>query len=399
MIDEALKQVRLKRTLDRRLTRGHLWVFSNEVEAVEGNPEPGEEVAVLDGRGRFVGMGLYSSSSLIRARIYTRRRGQGCDRGLIEARVGQALAYRESRLGRRQAFRLIHGEADGLPGLVADVFGDRVVIQIGTAGMERRRSLILDALVERLRPRAVFERSDVPARALEGLPPRKALLWGDAEAVAPIEENGFQLLADLMEGQKTGYFLDQVENRAWAAPHFRDRTVLDLFCYVGAWALLAAVNGARRVVGVDSSEAALELARRAIPLNPIPPSVCSFVRADVFGFIRALAARRERFGVVVLDPPPLARSRKDALAALKAYRELNHRAMRALENDGLLITCSCSHAVAREDFLKALTLASRDARRDFTILREATQAPDHPIHLATPETQYLKVFFLSARAW
>jgi 23S rRNA (cytosine1962-C5)-methyltransferase len=391
------KALLLHAKLARRVERGHLWVFSNEVRAEQGDPEPGDEVAVYDHRRRIVGMALYSRSSLIRGRIYSRRRGQPCDAALIGERLRQALAYRRALGALPHSYRLLNSEADGLPGAVVDVFGDHVVIQISTAGIDRRRADLLAAVRELLSPACVIERGDSPFAALEGLSGEKRVAFGEPTTPTRIEENGVVVLADLMEGQKTGYYLDQVRNRALARPLLAGRRVLDLFCYVGAWSLMAGEAGASSVLGVDSSARALELAEAARELNPGARDRVAFQKADVFARLRELAGGGERFDAVILDPPPLARSKRDVRDALRGYRELNLRAMQILNPGGLLVTCCCSHAVGEEEFAQVVSMAAKDARADCTVLHRPTQPPDHPIHLQTPETAYLKTLILVRR--
>lgn len=391
--------LRLKPKIGRRVERGHLWVFSNEVDSISATPEAGAEVAVLDPKGNFLGMGLYSASSLIRARIYSRTLGETCDLAFIRKRIAQALDYRRECGAFGHSFRLIHSEADGLPGVVIDVFGDHVVFQISTMAMELRRDAIIAAIIETLNPRAIIERSDMASRGLEGLIPRSVLVHGTPLEPCPIEENGTTILADLLHSQKTGYYLDQVRNRSLGIPFFKEKRVLDLFCYAGSWSIVAAVHGAASAVGIDSSAKAIELARQSAAANHLDPERCALIEEDVFSYLRGLVARKEKFGVVILDPPALAKSRKDAQSALRAYRELNLRAMQVLDDGGMLVSCSCSHHVSADDLRETLTLAAKDTRSDFSIVYQTAQSPDHPIHLQTPETGYLKTFFLRKRGF
>jgi 23S rRNA (cytosine1962-C5)-methyltransferase len=397
---EPRKTLKLWPAIGRRVERGHLWVFANEVQTASGDPAPGDEVSVLDAKGRFLGMGLYSHSSLIRARIYSRTGDERCDGEFIVRRVRQSLEFRRSLGGPLpHSYRLLHSESDGLPGAVVDVYGDHVVAQVSTAAMEQRREALFAALIEVLAPRALVERSDMASRELEGLEPRAGVVHGEPVVPCPVRENGVTMLADLLEGQKTGYFLDQVRNRSLAAPYMRGQRVLDLFCHTGAWSIVATAAGASETLGIDTSHKALDLARQSAELNGFANEQCSFQAGDVFALLREFEARKSRYDVIVLDPPALAKSRKDAQNALRAYRELNLRAMRILSPGGLLITCSCSHAVSAHDFREMLSLAARDARADLSVLLEASQPPDHPVHLQTPETAYLKVFFLRRRGF
>lgn len=393
------KALRLKREVGRRVERGHLWVFANEVEAIEGNPAPGDEVSVFSAKRRFLGMALLSGSSLLRARIYSRQWDQACDGVFIRHRIEQALAFRRDLGELPPAYRLIHGEADGLPGAVVDVFGDHLVIQISTQGMEQRRDLMIAALQELIAPKVILERSDMSFRELEGLAPRNAIVSGQPDSPLALEENGIKVLSDLMEGQKTGYYLDQVSNRARAARFFEGRRVLDLFCYVGAWSILAAARGAAEVTGIDSSARALTLARRSLELNAIPDGRCAFLEEDVFAFLRRAVQEKRQYDTIILDPPALAKNRREVESAKRAYRELNIRAMQLTAPGGLLVTCSCSHNLSEGDLQEILTLAAKDSSTDWSILDRPSQPPDHPVHLQTPETGYLKSFFLRRRDW
>lgn len=396
----AEKRLLLHPKLARRVTRGHLWVFSNEVASEEGDPLPGDEVAIYDHRRRLVGMGLYSRSSLIRARIYSRRRGQICDAELIALRLRQALDYRRAVAGGAplpQSHRLLNSESDGLPGAIVDVFGDCATIQIGTAGMEARRDALVAAVRELINPASIVERSDTPVRALEGLQEVRATVFGEPPSTARIEEDGAVMFADLMEGQKTGYYLDQIRNRALAKPMMAGRSVLDLFCYAGAWSYTALAGGAESALAIDGSARALELAREALPHNPAAEGRIEFEKADIFTRLREMAASDRRFGAIILDPPPLAKNRRDADNALRGYRELNLRAMQLLEPGGLLATFCCSHVIGPGDFEKAVMMAAKGARCDFSVVARPCQPPDHPVHLLTPETSYLKSLFLMKR--
>lgn len=393
------RRVILHAKLARRVTRGHLWVFSNEVFGEHGDPEPGDEVAVFDHRRRCVGMALYSRSSLIRARIYSRRKGELCDAAFIEKRLREALELRRALGPLPHAYRLANSEADGLPGAVVDVYGDHVVYQIGTFGMDRRREALIEAIARVVEPACVIERSDSPVRALEGLQPVNGVVRGEARRPLEVQEGAIRLLIDPLEGQKTGTYLDQAANRALARPLMAGRRVLDLFCHVGAWSFTAAAAGANEVLAIDNSAPALELARAAAALNPAAEGRVRFEKAELFERLRAMASSGEKYEVVILDPPPLARSKRDLRNALRGYRELNLRAMQLLAPGGLLVTCCCSHAVDEASFGHEVMMAARAARADLTIFSRPMQPVDHAVHLATPETHYLKTLMLLRRDW
>jgi 23S rRNA (cytosine1962-C5)-methyltransferase len=389
----------------RRVERGHLWVFANEVARMEPAcvpsagrdaagadevPKGRDEVSVFSAKGRFLGNALVSPSALLRARIYSRR-AEPCDAAFIRRQLEHALEYRK-RIGYlMHSYRLCYSEGDFLPGLIVDVYGDQAVVQITTGAMDARRALIVDALKEPLSPRCIYERSDVPTRALEHLPETKGALYGTLCSPAEIVEHGVTLLADLAEGQKTGFYLDQVENRARLLPFVKGRRVLDLFCYVGAWSLVSVAAGAQSAVGVDTSEPALALAGEAAKKNALARK-CQFVREDASEFLKGAHKRRETFDCIVVDPPPLARRKQDAKNALRAYRDINLRALRVLAPGGILATASCSHHILSEDFLETVRLAARDVRAELRLLFVGGQSSDHPVHAATPETAYLKFF-------
>ncbi len=385
-----LPKLVLKQGEGRRVERGHLWVFSNEVASLDDLPPEQDEVAVFSSKGRFLGSALLSPSSLIRARIYSRQ-PESCDSAFIRSRLDAALALRRTLLPDRNAFRLCHSESDFLPGLVLDVFGSCVVVQIFTRAMEHRKSAIIRAIQDVLSPAGIYERSDVPMRELEGLPPVTGLLAGEVPSPLEIKEQGVILFADPHKGQKTGFFLDMAENRRALAHLFRGRTVLDAYCHVGAWSLIAAANGARETLALDSSADAIALAELAMRRNGMTGR-CRFERADASESFRRLHEQGRHFDFIIVDPPPLARRKKDVPNALRAYRDINLRAMRLLAPGGIYATASCSHNITREDFLDALRMAARDARTDLDLFFSGAHAPDHPVHLGTPETDYLKFF-------
>ncbi len=360
-------------------------------------PPPGSEVCVMDHRGRVMGMALLSPSSLIRARIYSRRAGEVCDAGYLARALQNALSRRRRYLcdPLPHSYRLAHSDADGLPGLTVDVFGDHAVLQITTAAMDLRREALIEAIKSVLAPRVLIEKSDSPVRNLENLSPRHSVIFGTPDVPARIEENGIVALADLVGGQKTGYYLDQVENRRRARRWFAGARVLDAFCYVGAWSLVAADAGAVSVMAVDSSQPALDMLQASRGLNPAAEKCAmELVRADAFEHLRALVTRGARFDAIVLDPPPLARSAKDKENALRAYRDLNRQGFKLLASGGVLITSCCSHAVSAGDFADAVARGAREAGADPILLDAPPQPADHPVHLHTPETGYIKTLVM-----
>jgi 23S rRNA (cytosine1962-C5)-methyltransferase len=388
----TLPPLRLRKNEDRRLRAGHLWVFSNEVD-VRITPltgfEPGEPVELQDARGAPMGVGYVNPKSLIAARLVSRDREARVDRALIRRRLGRALAMREM-LFDRPFYRLCFGESDGLPGLVVDRFGDVLVAQVTTAGIERVKDDVVDALRDLLSPAGILFRNDSSGRALEGLESYVETAHGEVPEMVPLEENGVRFEAP-MAGQKTGWFFDHRMNRARMSTYARGRRVLDVFSYVGGWGVQAAATGASSVVCVDASAPALEQVKRNAELNGAADRVDTR-RGDAFDVLRALAADGEKFDVVVLDPPAFIKRKKDQKAGEEAYQRVNALAMDVLRQDGILVSASCSYHLPREALQDAMLRAARRQGRSLQILEQGHQGPDHPVHPAIPETAYLKAF-------
>lgn len=386
--------LRLRKNEDRRLRAGHLWVYSNEVDVAQ-TPlaafAPGEPVQIQDAGGRPLGSGYVNPHSLICARLVSRAPARALDHELLRERLRRALALRE-RLFAAPFYRLVFGEGDGLPGLVVDRFGEVLVAQLTTAGMERVREELVAALDEVVRPASLLLRNDVPARALEGLDSYVEPALGSIPEQVEIEENGARFEVPLLAGQKTGWFYDHCPNRARMQRYVRDRRVLDVFSYIGGWGVQAAVADAEQVLCVDSSEPALEQLRRNAVLNGVEARV-STRRGDAFAVLAELRASGARFEVVILDPPAFIKRKKDRKQGEEAYRRLNRAAIELLEEDGILISASCSFHFSRDALRLALLRASRSAGRELQLLEEGHQGADHPVHPAIPETDYLKAFF------
>lgn len=372
-----------------RIASGHPWIYRGDIMPQAGAPA-GAVVRLTDRRGRFWGQALYSDRSQIALRMLTREE-RPFDRKFLEELILEAAAYRERIIGGAQAYRVVSSEGDGLPSLVIDRYADCFAVQTLSQGMERFKQDVVDILVERFAARAVVERNDTPVRKLEGLDESKGLLRGEtAEALAV--ENGVQFRFDLLHGQKTGGFLDQRENRAAAREYARGRA-LDCFCYHGGFALELA-SKCESVLGIDSSAEALAAARSNQALNHAPG--VEWRETNCFDFLKAADAAAERFETIVLDPPAFARSRSHVESALRAYKEINLRALKILSPGGFLVTCSCSHHVSEADFLGAVASAALDAHRSVIVVERRTQARDHPILLTVPETHYLKCLILRA---
>ena len=384
----------LKKGEDRRVRGGHPWIFSNEVEHWQGDVADGGLVDVTDHRGAFLGRAYVNRHSLITARLLTRGRDE-VDTAFFVKRFERAKRLRDAVYPGEPAVRLVYGESDQLPGLVVDRYGDWLAVQVLTLGMEQRLAEIKSALERVFEPRGAVLVADSPLRALEGLDQRREPWWGDVPERAVVKVGGFDVQVDLLHGQKTGLFLDQRENRKRAEARAQGRTALDVFCYQGEWAMHLARGGAQSVLAVDSSEPALALARENIARNGLNEQV-QLLRMDAFDALRRLEREGKRYGLVVLDPPALIKSRRVVAAGARAYREHNRLAMSLLEEDGILITCSCSHHLDDDLFRQVLLESARAARRPMRVLDWAGEAADHPRLLAVPETHYLKCAVLQA---
>jgi 23S rRNA (cytosine1962-C5)-methyltransferase len=395
--DGSVRELRLKRGEERRLVAGHLWVFSNEIDS-DATPlaafAPGDLVQIKSQRGQFLGHAYVNPHALICARIVSRDPAHPIDRKLIDARLRAALTLRE-RLYREPYYRLVFGESDGLPGLILDRYGDVLVGQIATAGMEALQAIVTDAVRESFSPTALYWKNDSGARQLEQLPQIAAAAFGEVPPEVTAVESGLRFNAPLTHGQKTGWFYDQTHNRArllrYLLPGAR---VLDVCSYVGAWGITALKAGAAAASCIDSSETALDFARRNAQANGV---ALETIRADAFEAMKALHDRGERFDVVVLDPPAFIKRKKDLPQGQAAYRKLNQLALALIEDEGLLVSCSCSYHLGQEQLAAAIQTAARHTRRFVQILESGGQSPDHPVHPAIPETRYLKAFFCRVR--
>ena len=386
-----LPALRLKRNEDRRLHAGHLWIFSNEVDTAQSplvKFKAGELVRVLAHNDRALGLAYVNPKSLIAARML--QTWKIPDVAWLAARIRTALGLRD-KLYPKPYYRLVYGESDGLPGLVIDRYGSACVVQIGTAGMEELKSQIQAALSQVLRCEAVLFKNDSSAREMEGLASYVETATGNFDQPALVMEDGLQFQAPLAEGQKTGWFFDQAANRRALSKYVRKGArVLDVFSYVGAWGVRAAHDGAREVICVDSSAAALELAAANAERNGLKIAAR---KGDAFEVLEDLVKQGARFDIVVIDPPAFAKRKKDLPKALAAYKRLNQLAIQALASDGILVSCSCSFHVSAEDLQEAIAKAARGADKHVQILEMGGQAPDHPVHPAIPETRYLKAYF------
>ncbi len=377
----------------KRVRFGHPWVYSNEIDmtAEAKGLLPGTVVTLADAAG-IVGTALFNPRPLISARLLDADGRTQIDRSWLASRFGRALRLRE-RLFDRPFYRLVHAEADGLPGLVVDRYGTICVVQLNTAGMDLLSGEIVNALREVLAPSGIVLQRDGPARRLEGLEDAAPELIGDIPAPATIEENGVAFFADLAGGQKTGWFFDHRENRARVAALSKDRRALDVYCYLGGFGIQAAVAGAREVVCVDRSEPALDLASRAAADAGVAGR-CRFERGEAFSTLERYASAGERFGIVVADPPAFVKSKKDLKPGARGYRKLARLASSLVESEGILCIASCSHHVDLPMFGDEVRRGLHDAHRQGRILYAGGAGPDHVVHPSLPESAYLKCLFL-----
>ncbi len=386
--------LKLKKDQDRRLRAGHCWIYSNEVDTT-ATPlkglEPGTPVEIFSQQDRWLGSGYVNPHSLICARLVSRDRDHPLTESLLVHRFKIALSLRE-RLYDRPYYRMVFGESDGLPGLVVDRYGDTCVVQITTAGMECMKDSILAALDKLLHPDTVIFRNDTSVREMEGLERYVAYAGDEPGEELAVEEHGFQFRVPALKGQKTGWFFDQAYNRARMAPYVKGKRVLEVCSYVGAWGVQAAACGANEVLSVDVSRTALDAVESNAALNGVSDIVRTH-RGDAFEAMKALREERERFDVVMVDPPAFIKRRKDLKEGTQAYRRINQLALQLLSKDGILITSSCSHHMSRESLLQMVQQAGRHTDRSLQLLEQGAQAPDHPIHPAIPETAYLKTFY------
>ncbi|MEA3339278.1 MAG: class I SAM-dependent rRNA methyltransferase [Chloroflexota bacterium] len=383
----------LKRKRARPVVQHHPWVFSGAIARIEGNTADGDVVDVRDAGRNWLARGYLNQRSQITVRLLTWRQDEPIDRAFWRRRLEQAVAVRRSLAddASTTAYRLVHAESDYLPGLIVDRYGDWLAVQFLTLGIDRRRDEIVGVLVELLAPRGIYERSDVDVRAKEGLKQRDGLLWGqEPPESVEILENERRFLVDVRRGHKTGFYLDQRENRA-RLPHFCDGAeALDTFAYSGGFSICAAAGGASQVTLVDSSAPALELARRNFALNRFEGCDAEYVEGDVFSVLRGYRAQGRCFDVIALDPPKFAHTKREVKRAARAYKDINLLAFQLLRPGGVLFTCSCSGAVSADLFQKIVFGAALDAGRKAQIIGRLAQGADHPVALTFPEGDYLK---------
>ena len=383
-----MPSVILKPGKERRLVAGHPWVYAGEIAKITGEPKDGDDVDIRDYKERFQGRGLLNTKSQITVRRFTTQKEE-LDKAFFRRRIEAASKYRVHG----PAFRVVFSESDQLPGLILDKYDDYLVMQALTLGIDRRKPWIVEIARELFQPKAVIERSDAPVRKLEGLPETKGVLWGETDGKVRLQFEEFSIEVNLLEDQKTGFFLDQRGNYAIVAGHCAGRRVLDCFSYHGGFALAAAKAGAASVEAVEISEPANARARGNAELNGLTGKI-EFICANAFDVLKKYDSEKRQFDVIILDPPTFTRTKQNVNDALRGYKEINLRALKMLPPGGLLATFTCSHHINADLFKAVIVDAAADAHKTVRLVETLTQSPDHPVLLAVPETEYLRGFLL-----
>jgi 23S rRNA (cytosine1962-C5)-methyltransferase len=382
-------EITLKNGREAALLRGHPWVFSGAIDKVNGKPSDGDVVLAKDSRGQMLALGFFNSKTDISFRVLSRDCDKAVDAAFWNERVHTAFRLRQRLINTKtNAYRLINAEGDGCPGLIADVYNDTLAISITTAGIEKQKQNILDALIFHLKPARIYEQSVGRSRGLEGLEERKGFIYGeDRNGTVRVMENGYSFDVDFISGQKTGFFLDQRVNREKLGTLSHGAAVLNCFCYTGAFSIYCAAGGAKKVVSLDISKSACAAALEHMRLNGFSVGEHPVIDADVFQYLRDM---RESFDLIILDPPAFAKTKRDAPKASRGYKEINMQAMKHLVRGGMLATFSCSNFIEEDLFYKIVQGAARDAQADLQLLARLEAGPDHPLGLGHPEGRYLK---------
>jgi len=381
-------RVLLQRIGEQRIAAGHLWIYAGEISDVKGSPAAGDIVDVHTQAGRSIGRGFFNPHSKIRVRLLTFDE-EAIDEHFWASRLRRADELRRKVVSETNAYRLVHGESDFLPGLIVDRYADLLVMQILSFGLDRRKDMLADLLAQLTKPEAIYVRNDSKSRALEGLSLSQGFLQGRRATTVDIYEGLARFEVDVERGQKTGWFCDQRENRRAVASIAKGMDVLEVFCHTGAFGIQAALHGAQSVLGIDASAEALKSASRHADVNGVG-AICRYQEADAFDALRTLARTDRRFDMVILDPPAFARSKHAIPHALAGYKDINLQAIRLIRPEGFLATCSCSYHVGEQQFLATIASAARDAKRQLKLIENRSQARDHPILATMPETRYLK---------
>lgn len=384
-----MKKVRLKEKMQARIIRGFPWVYKNEIETDLSGFKSGELVEVYNYEGMFLGIGYINPNSMITVRVLTNKK-EKIDQNFISRRLEEAYRLRKQFYAKEETFRWVFSESDGLPGLIADKYEKVVVLQSTTSGMDKLLSKVVAGIDEIVSPEVIVLKNDSPVRRIEGVNLERKVIKGKFNREFTFTINGIKFVLDPLNGQKTGFFLDQRENYLLLQHIARGAEVLDVFCYEGGWGLHAARFGAERVEFLDSSERALNMVKRNIELNGFPEEKFGFIHEDAFDMLRALEKSGRKFDIVILDPPAFVKTSNKVREALKGYKEINLRAVRILKPGGYLITCSCSSHVSREQFLSVVKEAGMDSKKKLVMLELRGQPKDHPVLITLKESNYLK---------
>ena len=387
-----MTKITLKKGEGRTVSAGGIWIFDNEIQEADGSYLNGEIVEVVSYKGDFIGYGYINDHSKIRIRLLSRHQGEKIDEAFFHERIAKALRYRLNVLDDVSSCRIVFSDADGLPGLIIDKYEDILVFEIDTLGMAVRKEMLVKETLNVFAEHAIsiqgiFERSDSRVRVLEGLNKENGILYGDCPEEVIIDENGIRFAVDIINGQKTGHFLDQKENHLAIRNICRNKRVLDCCTHTGGFALSAA-STAKEVIGIDASKAAIEQAERNSRLNGFTNT--AFLIADVFDYLNELEEKNEKFDVIILDPPAFTKSHNSIKNATKGYKEINYRAMRCLVSGGYLVTCSCSEYISRDLFTKIILNSANDAHKRLKMIECRAQSKDHPIILGNNISEYLK---------
>ncbi len=394
----SIPVIRLKPGREKSVHRRHPWVFSGAVESEVDANQPGQTVRVESSSGKFLGFAAWSPKSQIRLRFWSFKEQDQIDENFIHSRLQKALSNRSSSDLASNAKRLVHGEADGLPGLIVDQYNQVLVLQILSVGMEYWREILIQQLIDLTGLECVFERSDAEVRRLEGLERQCGAILGELSPNCSIQEHGLEYYIDVENGQKTGFYLDQRANRAKIQEISHNKEVLNCFCYTGGFSLNALRGGAKFVTSIDSSGQALQMAKLNTKTNGLPEEKTEWIEADVFASLRKFRDQGRNFDLIILDPPKFAPTKQNVEKASRAYKDINLLAMKLLNEGGLLATFSCSSAISPELFKKILASSAEDARQDFSILDNFSADQDHPQLLSFPEGEYLKGVLLQKRS-
>lgn len=386
------KIVRLRKGKKGRLREGHPWIFKGQILKLTSTVRAGDIVTVISNEGRFVGRGYFNPASEISIRLLTFN-DEPIDGKFLHDRVKSAVGKREFLSGITNAKRIIFSEADSLPGAIADIYDDTIVLQIFTLGTENLKAMLLDAIQDVINPNFIYERSDSPFRKIEGLKQVRRWVKGGRDTKIGIFEGGAKFIVDIEKGHKTGFYLDQRRSRLALKEISKGKRVLDLFCYTGGFSVNAALGGAKKVTAVDIKKDWLDLAEKNSTLNNVS-DITEFIKGDSFQIARNICDSKERFDIIIVDPPSFIKSKKDIISATKGYKELNDMAFRILEKDGILCTFSCSHNMPNEAFSGMIKRSAAGSGKSFTILKRCRQDKDHPVCKSIPETEYLKGYFL-----